>query len=120
MKFVNKQDYAACFGLDFLEHRFESVLEFPPVFGSRNQRAQVQSGKFFVLERFRNIAVSNPLGKPLDNSSLAHTRLANEDRIVLCPARKNLDYPPDFIIPSDDRIQFPLCRKLRQILCVLL
>ena len=34
-----------------------------------------------------SVAVDDPLGQTLNNSSLAYSRLSDQDRIILCPAR---------------------------------
>ncbi len=43
------------------------------------------------------------------------TRLADQDRIVLCPARENLDRPPDFLVTANDRIELSGARNLGQV-----
>src|SRR5262249_49517766 len=41
----------------------------------------------------------------LDDCRLANAGLADEDRIVLCPARQDLDHPLDLAAAPDNRVQ---------------
>src|SRR5580658_9053015 len=56
--------------------------------------------------------------QPLRNCRFTNTRLADEDRIVFAAPRKDMQRPPDLLVPADDRVQFALTSQLIQILCV--
>ena len=46
-----------------------------------------------------------PLGQAFSNRGLAHPRLSDEHRIILCPAGEHLNDPADLVIPTDDRVE---------------
>src|SRR3972149_2097500 len=43
-------------------------------------------------------------------------RLTNQHRIVLGAAGQNFDYPPDFLIPTDNRVKFTAAGNLGEVL----
>ena len=51
----------------------------------------------------------------LSNRRLAHTRLTDEDWIVLRAPRQDLDHALNFLFPADDRIHFILRGHLVEI-----
>ena len=53
--------------------------------------------------------------KPFHNGRLAHAWLPDEHRVVLGSAGEHLDYPANFFVPSDHRIQFASPGQLRQV-----
>ena len=59
-------------------------------------------------------------GKPLDDGGLADARLADQDRIVLGPAREHLDGAPDLLVAADHRVELVLPRLFGEIAGVLL
>lgn len=67
-----------------------------------------------VQQAVRHVARDDALSQSFSDSRLADARRADEDRIVLSPAAKDLDDPTDFLFPADDRIDFPfLAHSLR-------
>ena len=53
--------------------------------------------------------------QPFNNRRLSHSRLSDQDRIVLGLPGQDPDHAADFHIASDHRIQFPLAGHLDQI-----
>jgi hypothetical protein len=75
----------------------------PPAAG--NQRAHVERHQLLVLEALRHVAVDDPESQALGDRRLADAGLADEDRIVLGAAGKNLDGAADLVVAADDRIE---------------
>ena len=55
------------------------------------------------------------LCESLDDRSFSDTRLSDKHRIVFRPAGQYLDDAPDFVVPANDRIQFPRFGALVQV-----
>ncbi len=72
------------------------------------------------LSAFGHVAADDALGQALDDGRLADARLADEDRVVLGPARQHLDDPADLVVPADDRVELARARLDGQVAAVLL
>ena len=112
---VDKDDRAALVGGDVLEHRFEALLEFAAILGTREQRRHVERQHALVLERFRDFAVDDALGEPFNDGGLAHARLADQHRIVLGAPLQDLDGAANLVVAADDRIELAFASALGQI-----
>src|SRR5207247_1138709 len=80
-----------------------------------NHGAEVEGDHALVLETFGDVTFDYATRESLDDRRLSHAGLADEDRIIFCAARQDLDHAADFLIASDDRIEFAAARELRQI-----
>ena len=78
-----------------------------------DQRAQVERDDPLVLQALRHVAAHDPLGQPLGDRRLADAGLADQDRVVLRPAREDLDDAPDLLVAADDRVELALSRAAR-------
>jgi hypothetical protein len=90
MDFVDEQDRIRIIG-ELLEHRLQALLEIAAVFGSRQQGTHVQRINLAAAKNFRHGAFDDPARQPFGNCSLAHTRLAHQQRVVLAPAAQGLN-----------------------------
>ena len=52
--------------------------------------------------------------KTFRNGGLADAGFSDQDRIILCATRKDLDDPLDLLIAANDGIEFIFLRKLRE------
>src|SRR5215213_5570178 len=68
-----------------------------------------------VAQRLGALAIGDELGEPFDDRRLADTRLADEDRIVLLPARQHFHHALDLLAAADSRIKLTFCSKLGEI-----
>jgi len=75
----------------------------------------VQRQHPLVLETLRHVPHGHPLRQPLDDGGLPHTRLADQNRVVLFPPTQHLDDPLDLRVPTDHRIQLVLPGGGRQV-----
>src|SRR5262249_48452041 len=68
--------------------------------------------------RFRNIPANDALCQTFDDRGFSHARFADQYRIVLGSTREDLNDAANFLIPSDNRVEFALRGKLREIAAV--
>ena len=72
-----------------------------------------------MIRLFFNESGTSPLmmrrARAFDDCRLADARIADEHRIIFRPARKHLHHAPNFVVASDDRIDFAAPRQLGQI-----
>ena len=115
MQFVNEKNNLAFSGDDLFEHGLEPVFEFTSKFRARYQRPHINRNNSFILQAGGDITCDYPLRKPFDDCGLAHSRLTDQNRIVLRPAIEDLHTPPDFLVPADDRIELFLPGHLQKV-----
>ena len=114
VQLVDEQDDVPA-SADLLEHLLQPLLEITAVARTRDQRTQVQRVKLLVLQRLGHLAPDHQLRQPLDDRGLAHTRLADQHRVVLRPARQDLHDPLDLPLPPDHRVQLALASGLGEV-----
>ena len=119
VQFVDEQDHLAVGGLDLLENRLESVLEFAAVLRPGDQRAQVQCHDTLVGQLRWNISPDDALGESLDDRGLADTRLADQYRVVFSPPREDLDDATDLLVSANDGVESTVVSQFHQVLAVL-
>ena len=72
------------FGIgDLFQDRLQAFLELAAILGPGDHRAHVEADDPLALEAFRHVALDDPLSQALDDGGLAHSRLADQDRVVL-------------------------------------
>nr|AGE14099.1 hypothetical protein Bpseu9_09100 [uncultured prokaryote] len=106
MKFIDEDDGLPLVLSQLLEHGLEAFLEFAPIFGASQQGRHVQSQYALVAQTVGHLVVDDPLGQSFDDGGFSDAGFADQHRVVLGSALQDLDDPADFIIPSDDRVQF--------------
>src|SRR3989344_1685967 len=87
MYLVYKKDNFTLGSFYLLHNRLKALLKLAAVLCARNKRAEVERHEVFVTQRLRTVARGDALCEPLGYSRLAHSRLADEDGIVLGAAR---------------------------------
>ena len=83
----------------------------PRYFVPGDERADVEGQDALVEQGLGDVAGDDPMGQALGDRGLADARLADERRVVLRPARQDLDDPLDLLLAADDRIE--LARRAR-------
>src|SRR3546814_8953116 len=58
-----------------------------------------------ALQRVRDVARDDALGKTLDDRRLADARLTDEHRVVLGTTRQHLHHPTDLGVAPDHRVE---------------
>ena len=87
VQLVDEEDDPALRVLDFLENGLQSVLKFAAIFRPGEHRAQIERYDTLVLQDFGHVAGDNALRQAFDDGCLAHSRLADQHRIILGPPR---------------------------------
>src|SRR5207237_385032 len=82
-----------------------ALFELTTIFRAGNDQANVERKNSFVFEERRNFAAHDALGQTFDDGSLTDAWFADEDRIVLSAATKDLNHALDFIVSSNQRIE---------------
>ncbi len=100
---------------DLLQDGLESLLELAAVLRAGDHRADVQRDQPLVLERLRDVAVDDPLRESFDDRGLPDPGLADQDGVVLRPARQDLDHAADLLVTADHRIELALPRLLGEV-----
>ena len=120
VELVDEQDDLAVRVGDLLEDGLEPLLELAAVLGAGHERAEVERDDPLVLEALGHVAADDALGEALDDRRLADARLADQHRVVLGPAREDLDDPADLVVATDDRVELALPGERGQVAAVLL
>ncbi len=115
VELVDEQDDVAVRLLDLLENGLQAVLEFSPVLRPGDEGAEIEGHDALLLEGLRHVPRDDSLGESFHDGGLAHSRLSDEDRVVLRPAREDLDHAAHFVVAADDRIELPLARQVGQV-----
>src|SRR6185503_2094 len=90
VQLVDEENDLALGLLDVLEDGLQPLLELAAVLRAREERADVESPDAPALEALRHVPRDDALREPLDDRRLAHSRIADENGVVLRPARKHL------------------------------
>ncbi len=99
----------------FLQHRFQALLEFAAVLGAGQQRRHVQRQHALGLEAVRHFAVDDALRQAFDDGGLAHAGFADQHRVVLGAALQHLDGAADFVVAADHRVELALTGALGEV-----
>mmetsp|Transcript_22789 Transcript_22789/g.40341 ORF Transcript_22789/g.40341 Transcript_22789/m.40341 type:complete len:530 (+) Transcript_22789:864-2453(+) len=111
---VDEEDDCPVF-FHLVDHSLEPLFELTTVLGASDQLAKIQGVYLPSHQCGGHVAVRNALGQTFDNSSLTHTRLSDEDGVVLSPSRENLDGSADLLVSSYNRIELAVYRGLREV-----
>src|SRR5579875_3371425 len=115
VQLVDEQDDLAGGGGDLRQYRLQALLEFAAIFGAGDHRPQIKRQQAFVLQAFGHVAVDDAQRQSLDDRGLADPGLADQHRVVLGPARQDLDRAADLVVAADDRVELAFARRRGQI-----
>jgi len=87
VELVQEEDDLSLGCLDLGQHGLEALLELAPVLGPGKQGADVERDDAPVAKALGDVARDDPLRQPLDDRRLTDARVADQDRVVLRPAR---------------------------------
>ena len=108
MHFIQEQDDLSVRIGDLFQYGFQALFELAAVLGACHQRAHIQLDQAFVLETLGYVPVYDALGQSFHDGSLPDPRFADQGRVVLGAAGKDLDRTADLFIAPDDRVEFAL------------
>ena len=115
VQLVDEQDHGALRLGHLFEHALQSFLELASIGRARDQGAHIQRDHAPVAQGLRHVLGDDPLRQPLHDRRLAHSRLADQHRVVLRPSREHLDHTPDLLIAPDHGVQLALLRALGEV-----
>ena len=101
--------------LQLREHGLQALLEVAAVFGTGDQRAQIERIDRRIGQHFGHVALDDALGQSFGDRGLAHAGLADVKRIVLAPAAQHLDGALDLVGPADQRVDPAFARELVEV-----
>jgi hypothetical protein len=101
--------------LELLQQALEALLELSAVLGPGHQERQVERENSAIGEQRRDVAVHDPRREALDDRRLAHSGLAQQERVVLGASAEDLDDSLDLFVPPDERIELALRGQQRQV-----
>ncbi len=114
VQFVDENDGALALH-QFLHDGLQALFKLSAVLGARNDQRKIQRQDALVGQKRRHIAIRDALRQAFDDGRLAHTRFADQYRIVLGAAAEDLNDALHFLVASHERIQLAFQRRLRQI-----
>ncbi len=120
VQLVDERDDLALAVGDLLQDGLQPLLELAAVLRAGDHRPEVQRDHALVLERLGDVAGHDPLRQPLDDRGLAHAGLADQDGVVLRPARQHLDHAAHLFVAADHRVELAATRLLGQVAAVAL
>ena len=111
---VDEQDDVARL-LNLLDAFLQTVLELATVLGAGNQRRDVKRDQALVAQNIGNLIGNDELSQALDDGGFANTRLADEKRVVLLAARKDLHDALDLAGAADNGVKSALACLLGKV-----
>ena len=105
---------------DRVDRLFEPLFKVAPVLGARQHRGDVEREHRLAAQHLGHVAVDDRLGKPLDDRALADAGFADQHRVVLGAAAKDLDDPLDLFAAPDDGVEHALPCLLGQVFAKIL
>ena len=114
MDLVDEQQHVA--GVhDLLDDLLQTFLELAAVLRAGHERRHVQCDEALVAQDVGHLVGHDELRQALGDGGFAHAGLAQNERVVLLAARKDLHDALDFRRAADDRIQLALAGLLGEI-----
>ena len=114
MQFVNEQNNVLR-APDFIHDRLDALFKLAAIFRAGDHERQVERDDALVAQQVGHVALGDFLRQPFDDGRLAHAGFAEQHRIVLRAAAKNLNDTLDFVLAADDRVHVALARNFRKI-----
>ena len=115
MELVDKEDDLPLGRSDLGKHRLQPLFELTPVLRTCNQCADIERPYALAFQPLRYISRNDALCQALGDRGLADAGLADQYGIVLRPARKHLNRPPDLLVASDHRVELPGLGSRREV-----
>ncbi len=120
VKLVDEQDHPALGALDLTKDRLQPLLELAAELRAREERAEVERHDPLLAECLGHVLGGDAQREPFDHRGLADPGVADQHRIVLRPAREDLDHAADLFVPPDHRVELAVPGEHRQVPAVLL
>ena len=115
MSFVDKQNDRLGRSFDFVNHAFESTLEFAFDAGTGLQQPHVQRQQFNAFQRLRHLPRRNTRGQAFDDGRFTDTRFTHNNRVVFAASSKDVNHLPDRVVAAQHRIEFTVAGLLGKV-----
>jgi len=114
VQLVDEEDHVAA-PHDLLQQILDALLKFAAVLRARDHARQIERQDALVQQLLRHVRERDLLREALRHGRLADARLTDEHRVVLRPARKDLDRAGDLVLAPDHRVELAQARHLGQV-----
>ena len=104
VELVNKDDGVLIFH-QFFHDGLQALFELAAILGARHDQGKVEGEDAFIGEERWHFAVGDALGETFDDGGLADAGFADEHRVVLGAAAKDLDDALELGVAADERIE---------------
>ncbi len=111
---IDKQDAVGIL-LQLFQQRFEPFFKITAVFGSGQQRTDIQRVDGAIGDHFRNVALHNAPGQPFSNGRFTDAGFTHQQRVVLAAAAQYLDRPFQLFLAANQRVNTADAGKLVKI-----
>ena len=101
---VDEQDDVARV-LHLFDALLQAILELAAILAARHERGHVKREQALVAQQVGHLVRDDELREPFHDGGLAHTRLADEQRVVLLAAREHLHDALNLARTADDRVE---------------
>ena len=116
---VDEQDVVGVV-LELGDDLLHALLELAAVLGARHERGDVERPDLLATQDVGHVASGDELCEPLHDGCLAHTRVTQDERVVLLPAREHLHDALDLAVAVEDGVELARLGKLGEVAAVLL
>lgn len=116
---VDEQNQLALVLGHLLQHLLHALLELAAIFGAGHHGVDVEFHRALVAQGLEHFTRHHALRQPFDDGGLAHTRLADQHRVVLLAPGQHLDGGFDLLRAADHRVELAVARHLGQVARVL-
>ena len=115
MGFVDEQNDRFWRGFDFIDHAFQTALEFTFDAGAGLQQAHVQRQQLNAFEYLRHFTGGDARSEAFDDGGFTDTGLTDDDRVVLAATGEDVDHLPDRAVTAQHRVEFAVAGLLGQV-----
>ena len=120
MNLVDEEDDTSVRSCHLINNAFQAFLELALVFRTSHQCTHIQREELLVLQILGHVATYDTLGQTFNDGCLTCTGLANQDGVVLCAARENLQHATNLVITSDDGVELTLTGQVNEVFSIFL
>ena len=100
---------------DFIFNGFHTLFKFAAHFSASDYFRHLQHLDPFIHQRVWDLRFYNSLSQSLHDDGFPHTRFANEYRVILFSAGKDLNDAADFFFSSDNRVKVSTSGQVGQV-----
>ena len=99
----------------FVDQLLHALLELAAELRARHERRDIEREERLVGDGVGHLAARHAQRQPLDDGAFAHAGFADQDRVVLLAARKDLHHALDLLLAAHDRVDLALAGQPREV-----